>query len=294
MAKGTGARKTNPETIWVTAVSVRDFLDKIQKHVGDNNEPYKPALYRGHRDRKYRLSPLVARVKFRQSVIKGYPKFAESKEADHSAEKGLYNSFRTWAASAMPQWALGNSTEASWLTLVLAQHHGVPTRLLDWTTNPLVALFFAVEGKDAKCDKEQGCRLCNPGSTTHDSAVCVLNIHRIAFTIQSMARQKENKFPPYYGYEGAEGKDDDDKPEINRIGIFRPPTVDSRIAAQGSLFTIRSNPSAAIRPSVKIRIPVGVRGDILSELDHLDINRRTIYPDIDGIAKYTEWVYTEP
>lgn len=293
MAEETRPPKTEPEPILDTAVSVVDFLGKIQKYVGDKHEPYKPALYRGHRDIKWQLLPLVARVKFRESVIRDYPKFAEFKAADHSAEKGLYNSFRTWAASEMSKLALDNSREASWLILVLAQHHGVPTRLLDWTTNPLVALFFAVEGEDSKCDEKERCDFRNPNGT-HDSAVCVLNIHRITFTIQGMARKADNEYPPYYGYQGEQGKDDDDKAKINRIGIFRPPTIDSRIAAQGSLFTIRTDPSEAITPTVQIRIPVGVRGDILSELDHLDINHRTIYPDIDGIAKYTEWVYTEP
>ena len=298
MTKATGVRKTEaPVTLETTAESVVDFLKEIQRHVGDKHEMYKPPLYRGHRDRAWRLLPLVARVSFKEGLCKKGSEFCTGRPDDHSPERGLYNFFKTWAASAMPAWALGDSTEASWRTLVLAQHHGLPTRLLDWTTNPLVALFFAVEGEHARCGEATRCDWGNPHNRYHDSEVCVLNIQRATFTIEGLVAKKVNKIVPHYGYQGGDGNKgvhDDDKYEKNRIGILRPPSIDGRVAAQGSLFTIRTDPSAEITPTIRIRIPIGARGQILSELDHLDINRRTLYPDMDGIAKYTKWTYTEP
>lgn len=298
MAGKTDAPKTElPMTLEGKAETVIEFLKEVQRLIGNKTEIDRPALYRGHRDRAWRLVPKVARIGFRKGFCKEGLEFCTAREDDDSAERGLYNFFREWAASAMPAWALQqDDVEVSWRTLVLAQHHGLPTRLLDWTTNPLVALFFAVEGEGAKCSEKERCDWCNTGRRTHDSEVCVLNIDRLTFTIQGLGAKRENWEAPYYGYQGDKnkGEHDDDRYEENRVGILRPPTISARIAAQGSVFTIRTDPKKEIRPTFRIRIPTGARGGILSELDQINMNRGTLYPDLDGIAKYIEWRCTEP
>jgi len=277
--------------------TVIEFLACIKGLVENSNVIYRPVLYRGQRDIAWELVPKLVWTTFREDFIKEGSWFCEDSPNDHSVERGLYNFFREWAASAMPAWALqGDPEEVSWRTLVLAQHHGLPTRLLDWTANPLVALFFAVEGKNAECGKPERCDWCNRDSRSHDSVVSVLNIGRATFTIQGMAKRKEeNRNVPHYGYQGTpdKGEDDDDRYEVNRVGILRPPTIDARIAAQGALFTIRTYPMEPIKPSLQIPIPFDARGDILSELDQIGINRGTLYPDMDGIADYIEWRFKE-
>ena len=75
-------------------------------------------------------------------------------------EKSILEDFRLHAPAYSARDTLAGAT---YLELaVLAQHHGVPTRLLDWTTNPLAALFFAVEGESAK-ERRAWCGL-SPGT----------------------------------------------------------------------------------------------------------------------------------
>jgi hypothetical protein len=298
MAEKTDA-PSEPVTLEGKAESVIEFLKEVQRLIGGKTEVYRPALYRGQRDRTWGLVPKLVWTTFREDFIKEGSLFCEDSPNDHSVERGLYNFFREWAASAMPAWALqGKEKEVSWRTLVLAQHHGLPTRLLDWSTNPLVALFFAVEGDAVRClATNANKRKCCHGNKFgyHDSEVCVLNIGRATFTIQGLAAKDENKHAPYYGYQGDKdkGERDDDRYQDNRVGILRPPTIDARIAAQGSLFTIRTYPKVPITPTSRIRIPIAARGRILSELDQININRGAIYPDMDVIAKHIEWRFAE-
>ena len=146
-----------------------------------------------------------------------------------------------------------------------------------------------MRGEPAKCKRRLRCLYCND-DRIHNSAVCVLNLHRDTFTIQGLAASNQNGNAPYYGYEKEEGKEKDP----NRVGILRPPTISARIAAQGSLFTIRRYPNKAITRGVTIiPIPWDARGAILRELDQLGINQGTLFPDMDGIAEYIKWTFSE-
>jgi len=183
--------------------------------------------------------------------------------------------FANYCASIMPIWiSQGTQKQVSWQRMILAQHHGLPTRFLDWSSNPLVALFFAVEGKASICEKAVGeCRFCN-GGQPHDSIVYAFVKREWSFTIDSLSKSNE-KAPKYL--------------HKNDPGLLRPPQISPRISAQSSMFTISADPMKEIDYDLTLRIRNSIREDVLVELDSLGINRSTLFPGLDGAASYLKW-----
>jgi hypothetical protein len=250
----------------------KEFLDLVAEEVG-NVSLDRISIYRGHRDIQWKLIPRIARPPFRVPDA-----FHLDPANSRCVERSLYVLFRDFSASMMPEWvSQGTPKEMSWRKLVVAQHHGLPTRLLDWSTNPLVGLFFAVVDEPEPC-RDADAPVCeySSGAGLHDSAVYVLK-NREGFTVAGLAANEKNGEAPFYAY--------DEK----KVGILWAPHISPRITAQGSLFTIRKKPAKPIDPDLTIIIPHGQRKNILRQLDALNINRRTLFPDMDGLAKYLEW-----
>jgi len=126
MNKATPPARTSDRAPWkrTRISSWRDFQEKIEHFLNGN------WLFRGVTSVRYPLVPSVGRQR------DGYGYSA-------ALERRLLEQFKR---EALPYLAVRPSTDWEWLAL--AQHHGVPTRLLDWSESPSVSLFFAVSGND--------------------------------------------------------------------------------------------------------------------------------------------------
>lgn len=225
-------------------------------------------VYRGQRDINWKLTPSIAREPFTDDAI------CNNDNEHDKVEYWLFSNFKNHSTSVIPSWTMhGDAKEQSWRLLILSQHHGIPTRFLDWSISPLVALFFAVEGPPERCPSNiTPCISCEEKGG-HDSAVYAFggDVGLHCFSVVSMARN--NEYAPAYIHR-------------NEPGLLRPPRISPRIVSQGSMFTIGSEPFREIPYTDKWIIPVEKREEIYCELDELNINREMLFPDLDGIAAY--------
>lgn len=168
---------------------------------------------------------------------------------------------------------------ASWLTLM--QHYGLPTRLLDWSESPLVALYFALSSdKDAKTD----------------AAVWVLN------PMELNKKVGYGEYVPPISYDSLSGdlegafsnQDNDDNESQGKIIACHGVGCDLRMYVQQSDFTIHSTTERldqilkldeSCDYFYKIRIPRKIRKKLLVQLDAMGFHESSIYPDMEHIAK---------
>ena len=242
-------------------------------------------LFRGESKNCYRLVPSV------------YRKSVHGADLYHSpnTELDLLTAFMTDAASY-----INLSPDDMFRWLQYAQHFGTPTRLLDWTANPLVALYFACSNHPED-----------------DGKVYILNSF-----VYKLLIQEKNEMDGNTILEEAMKMIRDEEKAFPYPVIFKPYYFDQRMFAQSSEFMvwgyIRESLDKLIteleqdgkkKEYVKKEIANGVttqsleeidiltdvfikRSDkekILWELDGIGINQARLFPGLDGIGRAIEW-----
>lgn len=166
-----------------------------------------------------------------------------------------------------------------WDMLAMAQHHGLPTRLLDWTFSSLAALWFAVRNAPEKADD---------GKSVERGVVWVLCATSDDFNINLKRSPFDNKY---------------------RTRVFRPKAVTARIVAQSGVFTAHRMHQDALTQQFSF-IPLDKNSDyksklfkfivepsdfsdLRSELNMFNANASLMFPDLDGLCAHLSWRYTK-
>lgn len=178
-----------------------------------------------------------------------------------------------------------------WEVLVAAQHHGLPTRLLDWTYSPLVAAHFATVETGAGTDR----------------AIWRLDwkqVHRrfglpeLALLIQDLEGLfgQARPFTPWSLFSGA------DREQRPFACMLEPPSLDARIVAQSATFTLCSDKRQPFdrfldqhglgQTLTKFVIPAHDAARLRDQLDLVSVDERRLFPDLDGVAAHLRRYYS--
>ena len=211
-------------------------------------------LFRGQRE-DFPLLPKIARESLKLRY--GTPVSEESK---------IFEMFKRESVPLLEHSQLSECAQ-----LVIAQHHGLPTRLLDWTLNPLAALWFAV---------------CKPAKKEKDGVVWVLRA--AAPEVRETTIRTETKRMPFKHAD---------------VRVYCPSHVVTRLVAQSGWFTIHGlnkertafcafEDSNLLEHSRKLLIPAKCFMNIRDQLDRCGINEKTLFPDLDGLCGHIQWYHT--
>lgn len=184
-----------------------------------------------------------------------------------------------------------DSLTSDWRVLTLGQHYGLPTRLIDWTYSPFIAVHFATADV-AKYDKDGiiwKVDFVKVNNLLPEPLKNVLGeIGSNTFTVEMLEEAVPNL------------KDFDNLSENPLVVFFEPPSIDDRIVNQFAFFSVASNPTLKLNDWLKnhpetyqkIIIPSELKWEIRDKLDQANITERLLFPGLDGLAKWLERHYT--
>lgn len=181
-----------------------------------------------------------------------------------------------------------------WNWMALGQHHGLPTRLLDWTYSPYIAMHFATAELSHYDD---------------DGAILVTDYHAAAETLPARLRsilldagshvftaEMLRKYAPSLREFAKENGDD-----VFML-FFEPPSLDERMTNQFAVFSMMSNTRASLdgwlrdAPTIsrKLVIKSGLKWEIRDKLDQANITERVLFPGLDGLSRWLGRHYINP
>jgi hypothetical protein len=200
-------------------------------------------------------------------------------------EQHLLRNFRKYA----PRKA--HEGDSIWNWMALGQHHGLPTRLMDWTFSPQVAMHFATSRLDQF--GADGVIWAVDFGAAHALLPKTLRDEMEAeeadvFTVEMLQRRAQT-------LEEFDALADDDF-----VVFFEPPSLDERIVNQYAVFALMSSPEARLEdwlqkhPELfrKIVIPAELKWEVRDKLDQANVTERVLLPGLDGLSAWLRRYYS--
>jgi len=193
-------------------------------------------------------------------------------------EGHLLRNFRKYAAGDVVP------ADSAWNWLALGQHHGLPTRMLDWTYSPYVALHFATTRRD-RFD-EDGCVWMLDYVRAHELAPGELR--------RCLRDQGANVFTTEMLGTVAERVQDLGELGDGFVVFVEPPSFDARIVNQYALFSLMSRADGSLddwlgeHPELarRIVIPAELKWEVRDKLDQANVTERVLFPGLDGLTRW--------
>lgn len=254
-------------------ISLDDVLQLLcaQKYDDKINRNRSSFIYRGLPNCKYELETTLKRnCKYKQYDI----------------EKSILRNFTKYAA--IDDYELKNSI---WRQMIIGQHHGLPTRLLDWTYSPLVGLNFSTSIGQLENMEENDCVLWEIDIEEINSLLpnkykkILDKEHAYLFTVDML---EEFDLEQY-----------DLEMSDRSFILLEPPSIDQRIINQYSYFSVVPSGienmelflDTNTENSTKYIIDKKLKWRIRDMLDQMNISERTIYPGLDGLSTWLKRHY---
>lgn len=247
-----------------------------------------PNVFRGLSDKNYRLYTSLMRL--------GGPY--------NTLERHLLRNFRKYGQDVSHQFT------SFWHLLAIAQHHGLPTRLMDWTYSPYVALHFSIANHE-KFNIDGVIWVVNFQETHErlpkEMRSCLYAEGAQAFTVEllstltrqgrSLPSAEEISFSNVI-------RSLEEFDELSRsqefLLFFEPPSLDERIVNQFALFSVMPSCERAIddwlfhHPELcrRIIIPAEKKWEFRDKLDQCNITERVLFPGLDGLGSWLRRHYS--
>ncbi len=201
-------------------------------------------------------------------------------------ERHLLRNFRKYARRSF----VGDDSIWNWLAL--AQHHGLPTRLTDWSYSPYVALHFVT---------------ANPDAMDEDGEVWMVRFRAVNGELPAslrtlLDREGSDVFTGEMLTAAAGSLGELEGHAEAPFPLFlEPPALDDRIVNQASLFSLMSTPRARLDEWLsdlgtgwrRIVVPADLKWEIRDRLDQINLTERVLFPGLDGLSDWLARYYRE-